>query len=130
MERRDNGMRYSGKGHKKRYIIIRGGYVADDFLSQIESRLLFDAVWHRTYIPSMLDVRELVTCIEHMTAREQQVLSLRFCAPDGMAYKDIAGRLGITRERVRQIETKALTILREHVGAATNEQPRGMRGLA
>ena len=123
-------MRYSGKGRRKKYIIIAGGHVADDYLADIETRLLFNAVWHRLYIPSILEARVLAETIAHLTIREQQVLSYRFRAPNGMALKEIAAEMGITRERVRQIEVKALALMREAVGAREEGRPpRPLRGV-
>jgi RNA polymerase primary sigma factor len=47
--------------------------------------------------------------------RDREVLKLRFGLEDGQArtLEEVARRLGITRERVRQIETRALLRLRE-----------------
>jgi RNA polymerase sigma factor (sigma-70 family) len=49
-----------------------------------------------------------------LNARERRVLEMRFGLGDGHIYSlDIIGqRLGLTRERVRQIETRALQKLR------------------
>ncbi len=48
-------------------------------------------------------------------ARERQVLSLRFGLGDSkpMTLRETGRRLGISRERVRQVEMRALTKLRE-----------------
>jgi RNA polymerase primary sigma factor len=47
--------------------------------------------------------------------RDREVIELRFGIEDGQArtLEEVARRLGITRERVRQIETRALLRLRE-----------------
>tara|TARA_Y100000296_G_C4981746_1_gene160941 strand:+ start:284 stop:517 length:234 start_codon:yes stop_codon:yes gene_type:complete len=45
-----------------------------------------------------------------LTAREEEVLSLRF-GLDGEGFKtleQVGRRLGVTRERIRQVEAKAL----------------------
>ena len=48
--------------------------------------------------------------------QEKKILSLRFGIPDGnnMTLEQVGKNLGLTRERVRQIEQKALIKLREH----------------
>ena len=48
--------------------------------------------------------------------QEKKIISLRFGIPDGnnMTLEQVGKNLGLTRERVRQIEQKALKKLREH----------------
>jgi len=48
--------------------------------------------------------------------QEKKILSLRFGIPDGnnMTLEQVGKNLGLTRERVRQIEKKALITLRDH----------------
>jgi len=52
--------------------------------------------------------------LSSLSAREREVLELRFGLRNahGQTLQEIAGRLGVTRERVRQIEQRALTRLR------------------
>ena len=49
-----------------------------------------------------------------MTEREQKVLRLRFGIDDGQpkTLEDVGKRFNVTRERIRQIEAKALRKLR------------------
>ncbi len=49
-----------------------------------------------------------------LTARESRVLQLRFGLQDGRAYtlEEVGQKFGVTRERIRQIEAKALSKLR------------------
>jgi RNA polymerase primary sigma factor len=49
-----------------------------------------------------------------LTARECRVLQLRFGLQDGRAYtlEEVGQKFGVTRERIRQIEAKALSKLR------------------
>jgi len=49
-----------------------------------------------------------------LSEREQKVLSMRFGIADGVQYtlEDVGRQLGVTRERIRQIEAKALRKLR------------------
>jgi RNA polymerase primary sigma factor len=48
--------------------------------------------------------------------QEKQIISLRFGIPNGneMTLEQVGKALGITRERVRQIQNKALNKLRGH----------------
>jgi RNA polymerase primary sigma factor len=65
------------------------------------------------------DVEQVLALLERMGEREATVLRLRF-GLDGeepKTLKEIGERLGLTRERVRQIEREALSILREQMEA-------------
>ncbi len=57
---------------------------------------------------------EVKQAMDELSEREAQVLSLRYGLEDGRArtLEDIGTELGYTRERIRQIETKALAKLR------------------
>lgn len=48
--------------------------------------------------------------------REQKILSLRFGLENGITHtlEEVGGEFGVTRERIRQIEAKALEKIREH----------------
>ena len=52
--------------------------------------------------------------LDSLDERERTVLELRYGIVNSHEHtlQDIAGRLGLTRERVRQIEAKALKLLR------------------
>jgi RNA polymerase primary sigma factor len=49
-----------------------------------------------------------------LTERESQIIKMRFGigAFEAMTLEQVGAHFGVTRERVRQIETKALTKLR------------------
>ena len=57
---------------------------------------------------------QLVEVLDTLTEREQKVLKLRFGLDDGRArtLEEVGQSFGVTRERIRQIEAKALRKLR------------------
>lgn len=59
---------------------------------------------YNVYVPA------LEKSIAELTDREQKVLEMRF--EHGMTYEQCGYRFGVTRERIRQIEAKALRKLR------------------
>lgn len=53
-----------------------------------------------------------------LTPREQKILKIRFGLDDGVTHtlEEVGQEFGVTRERIRQIEAKALEKIREHEG--------------
>ncbi len=51
-----------------------------------------------------------------LTSREQKILAMRFGLEDGVTHtlEEVGKEFGVTRERIRQIEAKALDRIREH----------------
>jgi RNA polymerase primary sigma factor len=51
-----------------------------------------------------------------LTPREQKILALRFGLADGITHtlEEVGKEFGVTRERIRQIEAKALERIRDH----------------
>ncbi len=58
---------------------------------------------------------EVEDVLDTLTARERRVLQLRFGLIDAQdrTLEEVGQRLGLTRERIRQIEVKALRKLRD-----------------
>lgn len=63
---------------------------------------------------SIRDAREQVLGMDNLTPREQRVLQLRFGLDGGRSHtlEEVGREFGVTRERIRQIEAKALRKLR------------------
>ena len=62
---------------------------------------------------------QLLSVIRELTPREQKILSLRFGLDDGITHtlEEVGREFGVTRERIRQIEAKALERIRNHANA-------------
>jgi RNA polymerase primary sigma factor len=56
------------------------------------------------------------TVLSLLSPREQKILRMRFGLEDGRSHtlEEVGQEFGVTRERIRQIEAKALTKLRKH----------------
>ena len=78
--------------------------------------------WGRT-APTAADViapdtvDEVEDVLDSLTPRERRVLQLRFGLIDGRqrTLEEVGKRFGVTRERIRQIEVKALRTLRHPI---------------
>ncbi|MEK7598511.1 MAG: RNA polymerase sigma factor RpoD [Patescibacteria group bacterium] len=74
-----------------------------------------------TIMPNQSAARKLlkdhiVEVLETLTPREQKILKIRFGLEDGVVHtlEEVGQEFGVTRERIRQIEAKALEKIREH----------------
>lgn len=79
-----------------------------DFIEDESNIAPDDSTFHSLLRERMDDV---LACL---TAREGRVLQLRFGLQDGRTYtlEEVGRKFGVTRERIRQIEVKALSKLR------------------
>jgi RNA polymerase primary sigma factor len=68
---------------------------------------------------SQLLSEQIVATLESLSLREQRVLRLRFGLEDGRqrTLEEVGAEFNVTRERIRQIEAKALRKLRHPVRA-------------
>ncbi|MFY9463402.1 MAG: sigma-70 family RNA polymerase sigma factor [Candidatus Sungiibacteriota bacterium] len=59
---------------------------------------------------------QLMSVIRELTPREQKILEMRFGLEDGITHtlEEVGKEFGVTRERIRQIEAKALERIRTH----------------
>lgn len=59
---------------------------------------------------------QVASVLSLLTPREQKILRMRFGLEDGRSHtlEEVGLEFGVTRERIRQIEAKALTKLRKH----------------
>jgi len=75
----------------------------------------------KTVSPSVEAARTLLRerlqeILVDLTPREQKILAMRFGLADGITHtlEEVGNEFGVTRERIRQIEAKALERIREH----------------
>ena len=75
-------------------------------------------------IEHFLDKERIDSLLDIMTARERQVLDMRFGLIDGKTHTlaEVAHKLGVSRERVRQIEEEALGKLKRFVKQQEKEE--------
>jgi len=68
-------------------------------------------------IEHFMDKERVSSLMEIMSERERQILDMRFGLADGKSYTlaEVAEALGVSRERIRQIEEAALDKLRKFV---------------
>jgi RNA polymerase primary sigma factor len=80
-----------------------------DLIEDVDAVAPADAATHTMMLQQLADV--LATLGE----REQQVITMRYGLVDGFSHtlEEVGQRFGVTRERIRQIETKTLAKLRQ-----------------
>lgn len=74
-----------------------------------------------TVMPNQIASRKMLKehlneIMKDLTPREQKILKIRFGLEDGVTHtlEEVGQEFGVTRERIRQIEAKALEKIREH----------------
>jgi RNA polymerase primary sigma factor len=81
------------------------------------------------------DLRHMRILLQELDPRAATILKLRYGlgGEEPMTLNDVGARIGVTRERVRQIEMEALTALQQRLtsaGAAYRKRPRLRNPLA
>jgi RNA polymerase primary sigma factor len=91
-----------------------------EFLDLIEDENMTSAV---DELSNFLTQERIKGLLEKMSKREQKILTLRFGLKNGVPHtlRDTAKNFGITRERVRQIESAAMKKMKELMEAQEKE---------
>jgi len=74
--------------------------------------------WERLFkVVGVLKKGFICELFYELTEREKKVISMRFGLENGITntLEDVAKEFGVTRERIRQIEAKALERLRQGI---------------
>ncbi len=84
--------------------------VLGDFIEDTETVMPHQAASRKLLREHITDI------LNELTPREQKILKIRFGLEDGVTHtlEEVGQEFGVTRERIRQIEAKALEKIREH----------------
>jgi len=100
--------------------------IGDDDKDSTLSEFIKD---EKSLTPSQLAAQSLLRnkineILVDLTPREQEILRLRFGLGDGITHtlEEVGKRFGVTRERIRQIEVKALAKIKSHVKSKALEE--------
>jgi len=81
-----------------------------DFIEDEDSLSPYEAATYQLLRGHIQDI------LQYLSPREQKILRMRFGLDDGRSHtlEEVGQEFGVTRERIRQIEAKALAKLRRH----------------
>ncbi|NTW46402.1 MAG: RNA polymerase sigma factor RpoD [Candidatus Moranbacteria bacterium] len=84
--------------------------VLGDFIEDTETVMPHQSAARKLLREHIADI------LNELTPREQKILKIRFGLEDGVTHtlEEVGQEFGVTRERIRQIEAKALEKIREH----------------
>lgn len=84
--------------------------VLGDFIEDTETVMPHQSAARKLLKEHITDI------LNELTPREQKILKIRFGLDDGVTHtlEEVGQEFGVTRERIRQIEAKALEKIREH----------------
>lgn len=88
----------------------------EDFIEDEEEKSPEDAV------VSLIQKEEVEELLKHLNEKEQKIIRLRFGLEDGEVHtlEEVGESMGVTRERIRQIEERSMRKLREAARKGTN----------
>lgn len=90
--------------------LIEAGEVADDVSSELDPDAQVELAELRT------EIRRRVTALDGtLDARERLICEERLCADEPMTLQELGSKLGVSRERARQIETRLKHRLQEQL---------------
>lgn len=83
-------------------------YTKDEELEPDEGYKLCDREWEDFQsVEKRIDNRSVILCLlDRLTEKEQDIMVMRFV--DEMTLEEVGKEYGVTRERIRQIENKAI----------------------
>lgn len=102
--------------------VVTGSTSMDAFIGEEEDSRLIEVIENKKAVNPFEEInlrylkKEIDSLIEEVEdKREREILKLRFGTDDGWdcTLQEIGKKYGVTRERIRQIEAKVLTQLRE-----------------
>ena len=84
--------------------------------TELKDMLKCESFSSESYVEAELLRENIKKLLSELAPKEQQVITLRFGLIDGneLTLSQIGERLGLSRERIRQIQQRALTKLRKH----------------
>ncbi len=90
--------------------------IGEDRDTELKDMLKCEGVSSESYVEGELLREDINKLLLNLTPKEQQIITLRFGLNDGneLTLSQIGEHLGLSRERIRQIQQRALTKLRKH----------------
>jgi RNA polymerase sigma factor (sigma-70 family) len=94
---------------------VKQGHSAESEASELVDFLAAEAPDPYQKIDSSLITDQIQTLMEHLTERERTIIEYRYFLDEPETLQSLADNLGISRERIRQIERRALLKMRKAI---------------
>jgi RNA polymerase sigma-32 factor len=108
--------------------------IHDDGADQWQDHMADESESHETVLADreIFDMRKtcLAKALPSLNRRERHILSERWLKEDPTTLEDLAGEYGVSRERIRQIESRALVKLRKAMKTSAASRLRSERDTA